>query len=333
MLLIVLPNTGVPLYAEIKRVSDTVLGIPTQCVQNKHVGTAKTQYCQNVALKMNVKLGGMNLHMNPTSVPWVPSAPTIIIGADVTHPSQTEGNRPSVAALVGSMDAKIAKYAASVRVKPQKEIYNEMSLMIIELLKNFYQTSNRKPNRILFYRDGVSEGQFGEVMTAEVNAIRRACHRMEKGYKPSITYIVVQKRHHTRFFPIEKTDADRSGNVMPGTVVEQDICHPTEFDYFLMSHPGLQGTSRPCHYNVLFDENNLGADAAEEVTYKLAYVYARATRAVSIVTPAYYANIVASRARFHAKGEHWSDSESETGRGETAYAPVKNELAKLMWYM
>ncbi|KAJ3294810.1 eukaryotic translation initiation factor 2C, 2 [Borealophlyctis nickersoniae] len=333
MLLIVLPNTGVPLYAEIKRVSDTVLGIPTQCVQNRHVSTAKRQYCQNVALKMNVKLGGTNLTLAPNTMPWVASQPTIIIGADVTHPSGAESSRPSVAALVGSMDIRIAKYAASVRVKPAKEIYNEMSLMVIELLKNFYQSTGRKPSRILYYRDGVSEGQFGEVMTAEVNAIRRACHRIEKGYKPAISYLVVQKRHHTRMFPLDKNDADRSGNVMPGAVVESGITHPTEFDYFLMSHPGLQGTSRPCHYNVLFDENNLGSDNAEEVTYKLAYLYARATRAVSVVTPAYYANIVASRARFHAKGEHWSDSESEAGRGEAAYAPVKTELAKLMWYM
>ncbi|KAJ3053657.1 eukaryotic translation initiation factor 2C, 2 [Rhizophlyctis rosea] len=329
MLLIVLPNTGVPLYAEIKRVSDTILGIPTQCVQYRHVNQAKSQYCQNVALKMNVKLGGMNLAVK--DLPWVGQAPTIIIGADVTHPSPTEGkNKPSVAALVGSMDARMSKFAASVKVKPAANIYDEMSLMVIELLKNFYQVSSRKPERIVWYRDGVSEGQFGEVMTAEINAIRKACHRMERGYKPAITYIVVQKRHHTRFFPLERTDADRSGNVQPGTVVESGICHPTEFDYFLMSHPGLQGTSRPCHYNVLFDENNMGSEVATELTYKLAYVYARATRAVSIVTPAYYANIVASRARFHAKGEHWSDTESETSRGEANYASVKAELAKLM---
>ncbi|RKO87186.1 Piwi domain-containing protein [Blyttiomyces helicus] len=330
LIVCVLPNTGVPLYAEIKRVSDTVLGIPTQCIQKKHMETAKRQYCQNVALKMNVKLGGGNFYVDPTGLPFVTSKPTIIIGADVTHSSPTEGNKPSVVALVGSIDAKCAKYAAVVKVKPPAEVYKEMSLGIIDLLKTFYQTSKRKPDQIIFYRDGVSEGQFGEVMSAEINAVRRACHAVEKGYKPPITYIVVQKRHHTRFFPLEKKDEDRSGNVMPGTIVESQICHPTEFDFFLMSHPGLQGTSRPCHYNVLFDENKLSSDIISAITYQLAYHYARATRAVSIVTPAYYANLVASRARYHAKGEHWSDSESESGRLEASYAPVKPELVKSM---
>lgn len=33
---------------------------------------------------------------------------------------------------------------------------------------------------------------------------------------------------------------DRSGNCFPGTVVETGICHPMEWDFYLMSHGGLQ---------------------------------------------------------------------------------------------
>lgn len=39
MVFCVLPNTGVPLYAEIKRVADTVIGIASQCVQAKRMFT------------------------------------------------------------------------------------------------------------------------------------------------------------------------------------------------------------------------------------------------------------------------------------------------------
>lgn len=35
-------------------------------------------------------------------------------------------------------------------------------------------------------------------------------------YTPALTYIIVQKRHHTRIFPSDGRDADRSGNVMAG---------------------------------------------------------------------------------------------------------------------
>src|SRR5436305_256409 len=103
---------------------------------------------------------------------------------------------------------------------------------------------------------------------------------LDQSYKPSITFVVVQKRHHTRFFPLDKRDSDKTGNCLPGTVIESGITHPYEFDFCtyyyrferiheneltnfnldLQSHAGLQGTSRPTHYHVLFDENTFTSD-------------------------------------------------------------------------
>ena len=56
-----------------------------------------------------------------------------------------------------------------------------------------------------------------------------------------------------------------------GTVVDSKICHPTEFDFFLCSHAGIKGTSRPAHYHVLWDENNFTADALQTLTNNLCY--------------------------------------------------------------
>ncbi|KAJ3089874.1 hypothetical protein HK102_005260 [Quaeritorhiza haematococci] len=314
LILCVLPNTGVPLYAEIKRVSDTVIGIATQCIQAKHMFAAKRQYCANVCLKINVKLGGMNSYLSNTQLPFVSERPTIIFGADVTHPAPGSASNQSIAALVGSMDAQCSRYAASIRVqKGRQEIIQDLAGMVIELLKTFYQTCGAKPDRILFYRDGVSEGQFAEVLRSEVEAIRKACTQLEYNYRPTVTFVVVQKRHHARFFPIRKEDSDRSGNVLPGTVVETGVTHPSEFDFYLCSHPGLQGTSKPTHYHVLHDENRFTADALQELTYRLCYLYCRATRSVSVCPPAYYAHLVAARARFHATGDGWSEGMSDAG--------------------
>ena len=36
------------------------------------------------------------------------------------------------------------------------------------------------------------------VLASELVAMREACKELEDGYEPMITYIVVQKRHHTR---------------------------------------------------------------------------------------------------------------------------------------
>lgn len=49
-----------------------------------------------------------------------------------------------------------------------------------------------------------------QVLYYELLAIREACISLEKEYQPGITYIVVQKRHHTRLFC-----ADRNERVSP----------------------------------------------------------------------------------------------------------------------
>ena len=70
-----------------------------------------------------------------------------------------------------------------------------------------------------------------------------------------------------RFFPPD-TNKYRSGNALAGTVVYQGINHPREGDFYV-SHEGIQGTSRHCHYQ--WDDNNFSADELETLTYYLCH--------------------------------------------------------------
>lgn len=81
-----------------------------------------------------------------------------------------------------------------------------------------------------------------------MSAIRAACASLSIEYKPSVTFLVVQKRHHTRFFPLKKEDEDgKNRNVPAGTIVDSTITHPQEMDFYLVSHASLQVTlSRLC---------------------------------------------------------------------------------------
>jgi eukaryotic translation initiation factor 2C len=109
------------------------------------------------------------------------------------------------------------------------------------------------------FRDRVSEGQFAAVFAAEVKAIKNAYAEMFPQLKFALTFLIVQKRHHLRMFP-DNCPTDRSGNVVPGVVVDTKIVHPREFDFYLMSHAGIQGTSRPVKYHVLYDEIGFSSD-------------------------------------------------------------------------
>ncbi|KAG5229693.1 protein argonaute [Salix suchowensis] len=286
------------------------------------------QYLANVALKINVKVGGRNTVLVDAlsrRIPLVSDRQLLFLDSS-----------PSIAAVVASQDwPEVTKYAGLVCAQAHRqELIQDLYKtwqdpargtvsggMIKELLISFRRATGQKPQRIIFYRDGVSEGQFYQVLLYELDAIRKACASLEPNYQPPVTFVVVQKRHHTRLFANDHRDrnaVDRSGNILPGTVVDSKICHPTEFDFYLCSHAGIQGTSRPAHYHVLWDENKFTADGLQSLTNNLCYTYARCTRSVSIVPPAYYAHLAAFRARFYMEPET-SDSGSLTsgmaGRG------------------
>ena len=73
-------------------------------------------------------------------------------------------------------------------------------------------------------------------------------------------------------------------------MIDQGVNHPTEGDFYLLSHEGIQGTSRyhlhlclhlpprPCHYHVLWDDSNFSADELETLSYYLCHLYSRCTR-------------------------------------------------------
>lgn len=62
------------------------------------------------------------------------------------------------------MDAHPSRYSSTVRVqKHRQEIIEDLATMVKDLLIAFFRATSFKPARIIFYRDGVSEGQFSQV--------------------------------------------------------------------------------------------------------------------------------------------------------------------------
>uniref|UniRef100_A0A3Q7II82 Piwi domain-containing protein n=1 Tax=Solanum lycopersicum TaxID=4081 RepID=A0A3Q7II82_SOLLC len=59
LVVILLDNNG-SLYGDLKRICETELGVVSQCCLTKHVFKMSKQYLANLALKINVKVGGRN---------------------------------------------------------------------------------------------------------------------------------------------------------------------------------------------------------------------------------------------------------------------------------
>ncbi|RLN93228.1 hypothetical protein BBJ28_00009155 [Nothophytophthora sp. Chile5] len=334
LLLVILPDKHSSSYGDVKRMSDTVLGIPSQCIASVNLPRANPQFCANVCLKINMKLNGKNAVLREP-LPLVGSSPTIIIGADVEHPRSGIGSRPSIAAVVASMDRYSAQYASRVAAQKASSDIQQLPLMLRDLFLAYYVNTSRKPEHVIYYRDGVSEGQFHDILQTEMRALRKAFKMISEDYNPPVTFIIVNKRHHVRAFPVNPRDADRKGNVMPGTVIDTGIVNPHRFDFYLYGHSGIQGTTVPAHYTVLHDENKMSAEDVQRLTYHLGYTYARCTRSVSLVTPVYYAHLAATRARFFLN--EGSDGASTVGSYNSnassfEFAEVHTNLLNRMFY-
>jgi eukaryotic translation initiation factor 2C len=102
------------------------------------------------------------------------------------------------------------------------------------LIRQYEQHRGYPPTAIVIYRDGISESEIDTVFEKELMATRQACADLSPVYRPYLTYIIVNKRHHTRLFP---TGSEK--NVLVGTVVDsQDISKATTYDFYLNSHCG-----------------------------------------------------------------------------------------------
>lgn len=98
---------------------NTELGCASQCLVSTKLSNPKGigQYCANVCLKLNVKLGGANVFLPPSFTSFISKAPTIVIGADVNHPGKGEEHVPSFCAVTASMDARASRYCSASRAQ------------------------------------------------------------------------------------------------------------------------------------------------------------------------------------------------------------------------
>ena len=96
----------------------------------------------------------------------------MFLGADVGHPGPGVA-KPSVTGLVFSYDEGATRYAALTEIQqPRVEIIESLQRMMERALGRFIEFRKIPPRRVIFFRDGVSEGEYNTVATAELEAIQ-----------------------------------------------------------------------------------------------------------------------------------------------------------------
>lgn len=347
VVLILQSRLPLEIYNQVKFLGEIRHGIHTSCVLRHHFINANWNYFANVALKINLKLGGINQRLSRPHRLFQ-AAGTMVVGYDVTHPtgsanesneskseesgagesaaegpSEAQGQSQSTQAesssdskkeqsqvgLVASVNKSLGQWWPYYwNQTARQEMTDEtITKAFVSRLEAWRRANDSKlPENIVIYRDGVSESQFDQVLKEEVPKIRKACSGLYAGTHPRITVVVAVKRHMVRFF-LKEGRVNKAeqvvDNIRPGTVVDNGVTQKRYWEFFLAAHAAILGTTKPTRYVVLLDEifsnefSSTGAEQLELFTHDLSYVYGRATRAVSVCTPAYYADILCTRAR------------------------------------
>jgi eukaryotic translation initiation factor 2C len=265
----------------------------------------------------------------------------MVIGADVSHPAPGAGSdeKASFAAMTMSCDTSYTRYWAQCNTNGSR-VEMVMKPNIKEHIGGMAKAWMAKigrgnpPTRVLYIRDGVSEGQYAAVLNEEVVAIKETFKELGMKTIPAFTVVIAGKRHHIRFFP-EK--GDRNGNPLPGTLVETGCTHPFEFDFYLCSHVAIKGTARPIHYQCILNEGKWEAAELQQFLFEHSYQYVRSTTPVSLHPAVYYAHLAADRSRAHqnvspvssGKKEQQKPAAPQSSTGSTGRSVETRPLIKM----
>jgi len=97
-------------------------------------------------------------------------------------------------------------------------------------------------------------------------------------YDPQIVYIVANKRINTRFYS-DKSEGSRGkfqpkiDNPTPGSIVFEPLSTENAYDFHLVAHKVVQGTSTPTRYRIAYDASTIPQEAIAQFTYEQCYNY------------------------------------------------------------
>lgn len=200
-----------------------------------------------VLIQMNAKVGGI-----PWAIDKLPfmDEPTMVCGMDVFH--STALGKKSVLALTASMNQTATTYwSTSVT---QDEIGQEGSTTLqscmTKALDAFKKNNGVYPARLIFYRDGVGEGQVQGICVPEIDQIKGALASCGRADATKMMYINCCKRVNTRVFDGQP---GKFKNPDAGTVIDSVVTDRDTYEFYLVSVAARQGMSTPTRFTVLWD--------------------------------------------------------------------------------
>lgn len=285
LMMFIVPNNNLDRYSAIKKKCCVDRPCLSQVVLTKTIfskGRPNLTAATKIAIQLNCKLGGAGWTVE------IPTGNIMVAGFDVCHDKTTRGR--DFGALVASLDSNCSRYFSAVSAHTSgEELSNDLGVNMCKAVRKYQEVNNKLPATIIFYRDGVGEGQIPFVHEIEVEELKIKLAGVYGGdiNNVRLAFIIVTKKINTRFF-------HQNNNAPAGTVVDDVVTNPARYDFFLVSQGGGKGTIAPSAYSIISDTSGWGPDKIQRMTYKLTQMYYNFAGAVKVPAPCQYAHKLAA---------------------------------------
>ncbi|PRD22810.1 UNVERIFIED_CONTAM: Piwi-like protein [Trichonephila clavipes] len=276
-------------YSAIKKMCCVEMPIPSQVINAKTICDARKlrSVVQKIALQMNCKLGGELWSVH------IPMKDLMVCGLDTYH-DLSKGRR-SVLGFVSSINQNRTRWFSVTAMQNQgQELGDSLKMLFLAALRKYFDVNHRLPEKIVLFRDGVSDGQMEIVSKYEAGQLASCFKHFSENYNPTLTINVVQKRINTRIYTAKNQGRNTVlDNPPPGTILDHTVTRKSWYDYFLVSQHVRQGTVTPTHYVVVYDSSSIKPDHMQQIAYKMTHLYYNWPGTVRVPAPCQYAHKLA----------------------------------------
>ncbi|XP_057702846.1 piwi-like protein 2 isoform X2 [Corythoichthys intestinalis] len=282
------------LYSAIKKLCCVKSPIPSQVINIRTISQPQKlrSVAQKILLQVNGKLGGELWTVN------IPLKKLMVVGVDVHH--DTSKARQSVMGFVASLNGPLTRWYSRVTFQgPNEELINGFTICLLDALHKYHEVNHHMPEKIVVYRDGVSDSQMKMIEQYEIPQLIK-CFESFPSYEPKLVFIVVQKRISTTLYSLVGSGF---GAPTPGTVLDHTLTQEKWVDFYLMAHHIRQGCGLPTHYVTVYNTANLTPDHLQRLTYKMCHLYWNWPGTIRVPAPCKYAHKLAFLSGQHLHAE------------------------------
>ncbi|TDL22840.1 hypothetical protein BD410DRAFT_200950 [Rickenella mellea] len=316
------------IYSGLKHLCDLYLDVHTICVNSdKILGESKSDLLQrfaDVALRVNLKLGGIHDNLSHHSMTLLNQMPTMMVGITTSGPSNLN-NAPSVAAVAASVDSFFAQYPASMRIQQWSgTAISGLREMIVERIENFLNISKVLPERLIVFRSNVSNNLLPYVIEEEIREVIQAFKKYRQGtYRPDLTFIICYTREPNESTQRSIREIYRAAPIASAKTV------PVEPFYFSSEVPSaIQDTPQRKHYYAVHHEISFTVDQLGQLMDDVDGQLVRKSEEEGVGSPAFYAFRACHRGRCYLRDLY---EEIKTGSGKLDSTAVMQKSTEL-WF-